>query len=78
MTMLKLSNKNYTCSRCNKPFMVDTNHYGQIYRTPCCGMGVIANCTDTVPEGGFVPAPWPKVSLTAMIRVLKCNKDKVA
>lgn len=68
--MLTISKKEYACTKCGGHFHTETNHYGEIYRSPCCGFGVTANFVGKVPEGGFVPKPWTKVDLSTLIRVV--------
>lgn len=66
-----ISTKQYKCTKCKSDFKCDTNHYGEIYRTPCCGFGAVGKLIDSIPEGVVIPQPWTKVALSDILRVVK-------
>lgn len=66
-----ITSKEYKCSKCQHEFECETNHYGEIYHTPCCGLGITATFIGTVPEGVTIPQPWSKVALSDILRAVK-------
>ena len=72
---MKMTEKNYRCvgTTCTKTRKEKTNHFGKIYNIPCpvCiseGRGPLSvwECTDPVPENGWVPEEW--TTKTVIIR----------
>ena len=59
----KISLKQFRCESCEKQFQTETNHWGSIYATPCCGYGKIGACLEPCPAGYTYPEKWTMVSL---------------